>query len=249
MKWLGRIGCAVLVVVFWCAGARGAEPTSQPAVPRTAKVRIVLAGDSTVQASSGWGAAFTRLLSDDVECINYARGGRSSKSFIKEGLWAKCLAAKPDYVLIQFGHNDEPGKAERSTDPQTTYKQYMTQYVDEARAAGIVPVLITSLSRRQFGADGKIHSSLIPYVEVVKEIAAEKKVPLVDLQARSIELYERLGKAECEKELAPRKPSGDVDNTHLTAEGAKVIAPLVADELRKAVPALAVYIKVPTTGE
>jgi lysophospholipase L1-like esterase len=82
-----------------------------------------------------------------------ARGGRSSKSFIAEGLWKKCLDLKPDYVLIQFGHNDQPGHgADRETDPNTTYRQFMTQYVDDARAAGIKPVLITPMSRRQWGA-------------------------------------------------------------------------------------------------
>src|SRR5438874_10660648 len=162
----------IRISLLICALMLGGEPAT-----RSAKVRIVLAGDSTVTAKAGWGAAFEKLLTADVECINLSMGGRSSKSFINEGRWAKCLEIKPDYVLIQFGHNDEPGKGnDRETDPQTTYKQYMSQYVDDARAAGIKPVLITSMARRQFRDDGKIHSSLIPYVDVVKHIAAEKHV-------------------------------------------------------------------------
>src|SRR5262249_41015335 len=102
---------------------------------------------------------------------------------------------------------------------------------------------ITSMARRQFGKDGKIHSTLIPYVEVVKQIAAEKNVPLLDLHSRSIELYEKLGREGSEKELAPRKENGDVDNTHLTASGAKLIALLVADAVRVQVPELAPYLK------
>ena len=216
----------------------------EQATTRSVKLRIVLAGDSTVTGKAGWGAAFTKLLTNEVECINLSMGGRSSKSFINEGRWAKCLELKPDYVLIQFGHNDEPGKGnDRETDPQTTYKQYMTQYIDDARAAGIKPVLITSMGRRQFGKDGKIHSSLIPYVDVVKQIAADKNVPLIDLHARSIELYEKLGKEGCEQQISPKKDTGDYDHTHLNEKGAEMIAPLVADELRKAVPELANYIR------
>jgi lysophospholipase L1-like esterase len=147
-------------------------------------------------------------------------------------------------VLIQFGHNDEPGKgATRQTQPGTSYREFMTRYVEEARKAGMRPVLVTSLARRQFGDDGKIHSSLTPYVEVVKQIAKEKDVPRVDLHARSIELYERLGKAGCEEKLAPRKADGSVDNTHLTAAGVEIIAPLVVEELVKVVPEMKGWVK------
>ena len=106
----------------------------------------------------------------------------------------------------------------------------------------IKPVLITSLSRRDWGDDGKIHSRLEPNVKVVKEIAAEKHVPLIDLHDRSIELYEKLGKDGC-NELSPKKPDGSIDNTHLNAKGSQTIGPIVAEELKKAVPELAPHIK------
>src|SRR5438067_10526752 len=112
----------------------------------------------------------------------------------------------------------------------------MTQYVDEARAAGIKPVLITSLSRRQWGDDGKIHSTLQPWADVVTEIAAEKKVPLIDLHARSIALYEKEGKDEIleispTKNADPTNPNADtsgqaVDGTHLNEKGSKLIGPM-----------------------
>jgi pectinesterase len=232
-----------------------AADTPSAAKPAGKKVRIVLAGDSTVTDKAGWGTGFAKCLTDDVDLINLSRGGRSSKSFIAEGSWKKVLELKPDYVLIQFGHNDQPGHGpDRETDAQTTYRQYMTQYVDEARAAGIKPVLVTSLSRRQWGPDGKIHSTLQPNAEVVKQIAAEKKVPLIDLHARSVELYEKLGK-EAVNKLSPKKtPKGDkaeqaataadaLDGTHLNAKGSDVVGPIVAEELKNAVPELAAYIK------
>ncbi len=215
-------------------------PNGAPA-PRK-KINMVLAGDSTVTDETGWGKGFASCLTPDVNLTNLSRGGRSSKSFIAEGRWKDVLDQKPDYVLIQFGHNDQPGHgAERETDPETTYRKYMNQYVDDARAAGIKPVLVTSLSRRQWGDDGKIHSTLEPNVKVVKQIAAEKHVPLVDLHARSIELYEKLGKEAC-NDLSPKKPDGTIDNTHLNAKGSQMIGPIVADELKKAVPELASYI-------
>ncbi|MFO1476473.1 MAG: rhamnogalacturonan acetylesterase [Verrucomicrobiota bacterium] len=206
------------------------------------KIRIVLVGDSTVTDTNGWGAGFKSLLSDRAECLNVAANGRSSRSYIREGRWTNALALKGDYYLIQFGHNDEPGKGDRSTDPQTTYREFMMRYVDDCRAIGATPVLVTSLVRRQFGPDGKIHSSLVPYVEVVKSIAAEKQVPLVDLHARSLELCEKLGKEQC-LVFSPMKLTNQVDNTHLNAAGSPVFARLVAEELVSAVPALAPCFK------
>lgn len=213
---------------------------------KPAKVRIVLIGDSTVADGSGWGKAFGELLSSEAECINRARGGTSSKSFYDKGNWKQALAQKPDYVLIQFGHNDQPRKGpDRETDPKTTYREYLGRYIDEARAAGAKPILVTSMTRRTFGPDGKIQSTLTPYVEAMKVVAADKKVPLVDLHARSIELAERLGREKV-KAFGPHDPQDPkkLDVTHLSAEGAAATVPLVVDELRKVEPALAKYFDI-----
>jgi hypothetical protein len=120
------------------------------AAGQPAKVRIALAGDSTVTDNAGWGLGFAKSLGDKFEVNNISRGGRASGSFYAEGRWKQILDLKPDYVLIQFGHNDQPGHgADRETDPTTTYRANMTRYVDEAVAAGIKPILVTSISRRQ----------------------------------------------------------------------------------------------------
>ena len=203
------------------------------------RVRIVLVGDSTVAAKSGWGTAFAKLLGPGAECFNEALGGRSSKSFRDEGAWEKAVAHKPAWVLIQFGHNDQPGKGPaRETDPDTTYFANMARYVDEARAAGAKPVLITSMARRTF-ANGRIVTTLTPYVEAVKRVAAEKHVPLVDLHARSIELVEKLGPEGMAEMEPPGKEPGSKDHTHLTERGGEMIAPLIVEELRKVAPDLA----------
>src|ERR1700710_542658 len=110
---------------------------------------IVLVGDSTVNDRTGLGVGFKQFVSDGAVVTNMAQNGRSSKSFRTEGHWATALTLKGDYYLIQFGHNDEPGKGpDRETDPSTTFTENMGRYVDEARAMGAQPILVTSLVRR-----------------------------------------------------------------------------------------------------
>lgn len=210
-------------------------------------IKIVLVGDSTVTDNAGWGLGFKQFLADDAECINTSRGGRSSQSFMTEGRWTNALALKGDYYLIQFGHNNEPGKPGRSTD-MPTFVANMKQYVEDARAIGAKPILVTPLTRRQWDKEhpGKIKSSLAPYAEEVRKIAAEKKVPLVDLQARSIELCESLGPDKC-LEFSPLKTNtgGKIayDGTHLNENGYVRFARLVVEELRKNVAELAPVLR------
>ena len=206
------------------------------------KVRVALAGDSTVAESSGWGPAFAKLLKPEAECLNFALGGQRSKSFRDSGQWKKVLDAKPAFVLIQFGHNDMPGKGPaRETDPKTTYPENMARLVDEARAIGATPVLVTSMARRNF-LKGKIRDELAPWVEAAKKVAAEKKVPLVDLSGRSIELLERIG-PDAAAVFDPKTKDGKPDHTHLSTKGGETMADLIADELRKVEPKLAAWLK------
>ena len=197
------IGLLVLLLhLVWLGVEAGAAPTGH-------KIRIVLVGDSTVTDEAGWGLGFKQLLTDQAECINTAQGGRSSMSFMKEGRWTNALALKGDYYLIQFGHNNQPGKPGRSTD-MPTFISDMTRYVDDARAAGAKPVLVTPLTRRQWdkSSSGKIKSSLAAYADEVKKIAADKKVPLVDLHNRSIELCEKIGREGCNAFSPPKGTNG-----------------------------------------
>ena len=212
--------------------------------PADHKLRVILVGDSTVAEKSGWGTAFIQRLSPDTEGINAARGGQSSKSFLDQGYWKKVLDRKPDWVLIQFGHNDQPGKGpNRETDPETTYRANLIRFVDEARAAGVKPVLVTSMVRRVFQADKKhLRVDLEPYVAAMKKVAEEKQVPLVDLHERSRELVEKLGPdGVIEMEPDGSRP-GTHDGTHLNERGGEMIAPLVIDELHKVAPELAAHL-------
>jgi lysophospholipase L1-like esterase len=200
------------------------------------RVRIVLAGDSTVTDDAGWGRGFGELLHPDkAECINLAKSGRSSRSYRAEGWWEKCLAARPKYLLIQFGHNDQPGKGpERESDHQTAFRDHLRAYLDEARANEILPILVTSLTRRRWKADGKIEPTLAEYAEATRAVAMEKKVPLIDLHSLSIKQCEQLGPIPY-RAFEPMNEKG-ADHTHLNLEGSRAVGPLVAEGLMHEVP-------------
>jgi rhamnogalacturonyl hydrolase YesR/beta-xylosidase/lysophospholipase L1-like esterase len=208
--------------------------------PRT--LRIALAGDSTMTEKSGYGRGLKSYIANDTAFLNAARGGRSSKSYAAEGHWKELLRHKPTYILIQFGHNDVAGKGlDRETD-LPTFRANMARYVDEARAAGATPILITPLTRRFFGADSRIHSDLTAYADQTRSVASEKHVPLIDLHAKSIELLDRLGPS-VGIAMSPLKTDGTIDKTHLNDAGSALIGALMADELRHAIPELAPHIR------
>jgi unsaturated rhamnogalacturonyl hydrolase len=164
---------------------------------------------------SGYGAGLKAHIPSSIAFYNGARGGRSSKSFREEGHWAELLRRKPTQILIQFGHNDQPGKG---ADRETTLDQYranLGRYVDEARAAGATPILVTPLARRG-------SQDLGPWAEATKAVAAEKNVKLIDLYAKSIDLPLSAG---------PVKTDGTIDKTHLNADGSALVGALVAREL------------------
>lgn len=214
-----------------------------PLTASGASVKIALVGDSTVNDEGGWGPGFRASFNSGIEVVNFALNGRSSKSFRAEGHWEPVLAAKPDYVLIQFGHNDGPGKGpERETDPKTTFRENLERYVDEASAGGAKVVLVTSIVRRNFDADGKIkRDSLVPYVEAVRELAAAKNLPLMDLYALTLKQAEDLGPADAAS-LGARAKDGKLDTTHLGPLGRKEIGVIAAHELVRVAPALGQYL-------
>jgi pectinesterase len=243
---LPLLRCALLISCLASLVPVHGAPAATVAAPAP-RVRIVLVGDSTVTDHAGWGLGFRQFVDESrVELINTSQGGRSSMSFIKEGRWEKALALRGDYYLIQFGHNDEPGKPGRSTTVEE-FRDYLNRYVDEARAAGAKPVLVTCLTRRQFDKadDHKINSSLVPRVAIIKDIAAAKHVPLVDLHERSKALCERLGREGCLVFSPSKVVDGKTvpDGTHLNPKGSVMFARLVVEELRAAVPELAPVLR------
>lgn len=205
-------------------------------------VRVALVGDSTVNDEGGWGPAFRASFSHDVQVNNAALNGRSSKSFRDEGHWGPVLAAKPHYILLQFGHNDNPGKGpDRQTDPSTTYRGNMIRYIDEAKAAGAIPILVTSIVRRNFDAPFHVtRDALVPYVEELRKLAAEQNVALIDLYSFTLAQSEKLGQAGAIA-LGRKDEQGKQDNTHLGPQGQFEIGSMAATEFVRLAPALKPY--------
>ncbi len=228
----------VAVLLSWLAGNLWAQDLHP--------VRVVLVGDSTVNDEGGWGTGFRSYFRPEMDVVNLAKNGRSSKSFRDEGLWAPALTDKPNYILIQFGHNDGPGKgADRETSPETTFRDNMARYVEEARAAGAQPVLVTSIVRRNFGDDGRIkQDSLLPYVEAVRKLAADRKIPLIDLYALTLAQAEKLGPEGC-ADIDARLVDGKRDHTHLGPKGRQEIGVMAAEEFVKLMPAMQNYVALP----
>jgi lysophospholipase L1-like esterase len=210
---------------------------------------VYIAGDSTASTyvsslapRAGWGQALPVFLTSKAVAVNVAKSGASSKSFIDLGRLDHILGLlkKGDYVLISFGHNDEKiDDPARYTEPSTTYKSYLSQYVDKSRAKGAIPVLLTPVERRHFGSAGVISPSHGAYPAAMRELAAAKRVPLVDLTASSTALWNRAGVEGTKKYFMifpagqyPNYPSGSADNTHFQAFGAIEVARLVATALR-----------------
>lgn len=226
-----RAAIAALATGLLGAGAQ-AEP-----------VRVILVGDSTLATRTGYGDALCRRFKPAVACLNMARGGRSSGSFRSEGLWAGVLeqlreAGGQAIVLIQFGHNDQPGKPGRSTDLATEFPANLARYVAEARALGAWPVLVTPLARRSFQS-GVLNNDLRAWADAARAVAAAQQVPLLDLNARSAAAVQAMGETEADTlaEALPGEPR--FDRTHLGPKGADLFACMVAQALPTLLPPMA----------
>ena len=222
----------LLVLLFGCVTTLCAAGTP---------LRLVIIGDSTVceyppeRDCRGWGHYIQDYFKDTVRVINLARSGRSTRTFINEGLWAKTLEEKPDVLLIQFGHNDSHNSDRpEATDAATDFRDYLRRYIDESRAIGTTPILVTPVQRRTYGSDGKLNNSLIIYADAMKAVAAEKKVDVIDLNASSGRLYEQLGPAA--NDIVANAPD---DRTHFNENGARMMAHLVMQELAQIEPRMA----------
>jgi len=210
-------------------------------------LRIAMAGDSTMsdyaldRPDRGWGMYVDTLFEEGtVTVTNFAKPGRSTKTFMQEGIWTKLKASRPDYVFIQFGHNDshEPHLPE-STDADRDYRSYLVQYIQEARAIGAKPILVTPMVRRTFNDDSTLKDNLRPYAESMEAIAKQTATPIIDLHSASWALIEPLGPSEAQRYA--NKPK---DPTHFNETGAKAMAKLVADALPSDLPSQSPLLRI-----
>ena len=218
-------------------------------------------GDSTMaikpnpdeNPERGWAQMLPGFLSGNIALENYAVNGRSTRSFITEGRWEKVLEnlKMGDYVFIQFGHNDQKeNDPKRYTNPHTAYRANLIRFVEDSRAKGAIPVLFTSIVRRNYNENGTLVDTHGDYPVEVRQVAQEYNVPLIDLQYQTELLVESFGQEDSKdlylhykpKEIA-YYPEGKEDDTHLSVLGATHVARLAVASLIQKVPALSVYLK------
>ncbi len=243
-----RIALALLAAVLFAPRAFAKEP-----------ITVFLAGDSTMapkkddkRPETGWGEQLQKHFDEGrVRVDNRALNGRSTKTFIAEGRWQALVdAVKPgDYVLIQFGHNDQP-KRKASHTPPEDFRRNLERFVDEVRAKKATPVLLTPVMRRSFDKAGQFYDTHYEYPDMVRGVAAGRKVALIDMQSESQKVLVKYGPEESRKLFLqlkagenPNYPNGVEDNTHFSPLGADLMAEIAVDRMRKEKLGLAKFLK------
>lgn len=220
---------------------------------------IYLAGDSTMsekkperRPETGWGEMLGEYFKDGIQIENHAQNGRSSRSFIAEKRWETIThkLKKGDVVIIQFGHNDTK-EDDRFSSPKQ-YGENLLKFVRETRAKKARPVLVTPVVRRRFDESGKFYDTHDNYPDVVRNLSSTHKVALLDLhqlsEASLVELGEKKSKSLflwLAKGEHPNYPEGKEDNTHFSSEGARLMAGLIINEIRKSNLSIKQYLKQP----
>ena len=233
-----------------------AEVYSEPAQQETQPIQkvdsrtVYIAGDSTVQTykasyapQQGWGAYLAENMPEGVSVSNHAIAGRSSKSFYDNGRLQTILDAikKDDYLLIQFGINDSASnKAERYAPtcgqvPGTagSFEDYMAKYIEGAKAKGATPIMVTTVIGLKAYKDGKFQTSYGNYCDSMKKLAAYYNIPCIDLNTLMVNHYNSIGYDAAYQYHMVSTGNGSTDMTHFTETGAKAVAKLVADEMKR----------------
>lgn len=229
-------------------------------LPAKKKIRLFIAGDSTASIKevkafpeTGWGMPFVYFWDSTVTVVNKAKNGRSTSSFQKEGLWQSIMeeAGEGDYVFIQFGHNDEVS-TKKSYTTEAEFKANLKKFVAETKHKKAIPVLMTSMARRKFDADGSIVGTHDLYAQITLDLAKEEGVVLFDMDKQTQQLFQRFGAEQSALLFLqlkpgehPNYPQGKEDNTHFNELGARMVAQLVLKEIKNQLPELSTRISQP----
>ncbi|ALT00292.1 GntR family transcriptional regulator [Lacimicrobium alkaliphilum] len=212
--------------------------------------RLHLVGDSTMSdkvnpayPERGWGQLLPGFLSPEVEVINRAANGRSTRRFVNEGRWQALLddLQAGDYVLIQFGHNDQKkSDPERYASVDKDYPAFLRQFIRQVQEKDATPMLASSICRRHFDENGELKLNLADYAQAARMVAKEEQVTFFDLQKLSCDFIQQQGPVNSQPyfiqvpaDLYQKFPEGKTDNTHLTLQGASRIAQLFVRELKR----------------
>jgi lysophospholipase L1-like esterase len=218
-------------------------------------VTVYIAGDSTVTDQSkepyaAWGQMLPRFFQAGVAIANHAESGESLKEFIGEKRLVKIMETiqSGDYLFIQFTHNDQkPGP--NHVDAFTDYKSYLKLYINEARLHGAIPVLVTSMLRRNFGDDAKIVNTLEDFPDAMRQTAKEENVPLIDLNVMSKAFYESMGPEKSVRAFVhypagtyPGQSAELKDDTHFNSYGAYQLAKCIVEGIKADKLGIAKYL-------
>lgn len=225
-------------------------------------VKILMAGDSTMAdkplfkqmvdsltgettdelfLERGWGQLLPEFISEKGSLLNFARNGRSTRTFVEEGLWGELYdqLSPGDLVIIQFGHNDGVITKRSYTNP-AQFRLNFVAFVNEVKAKGGDPILCTPVARRRFNDEGKLEPTHGEYPDIIRSVAAQEKVPLIDMEAlTSLWLQEAgvEGSKQYFHKLPPGVsrlyPEGLDDNTHFNEQGAREVARMFVGEVKK----------------
>ena len=225
------------------------------------EITIFMIGNSTMadkpyddgNPEKGWGQILPLYFKEGVRTENYAVNGRSTKSFLDQGRWAVVKEKiKPgDYIIIEFGHNDAKKEdTTRFADANTTYRWNLKKFIDETREKGGIPILATPIVRRRFDKQGIFYDVHGEYPKVVREVAEEKNVILLDMHSKSEALLIKYGEENSKKLFLhiepgeyPSLPYGKTDDTHFSPTGAFRMCDLAVEEIKLKVPQLATFLK------
>lgn len=253
---------ALWIICLGLPAMTHASNTNSNAVPETgilspqaataqspARASLHLVGDSTMATKTnlayperGWGQLLPEFMLPSLSIVNHAANGRSTLRFLNEGRWQLLLTELKagDYVLIQFGHNDQKkDDPSRYAAVDSTYPQLLRQFIRQVRQQQAHPMLATPICRRSFTAEGQLENNLHPYADAMRQVATELQVPLFDLNQQSCAFLSTLGPEQSQAffiqvppGLYQQFPAGKVDNTHLTLQGASWIAQLFIRDLQ-----------------
>ncbi len=213
---------------------------------------VHLMGDSTMadkdikggaNPERGWGMMFPGFVDSGVKVVNYAQNGRSTKSFIDDGLWDKVKAALApgDYVIIQFGHNDsKESDPKRYAPAYGAYQENLRLFVRTALEAGAHPVLLTPVARRWFKSAGLDRGCHGDYPDAMKQVASELGVPVIDITKATLDWLEGLGDEASRQYFMIS--TGKDDNTHTVASGARKVTEIIADSIKVRLPELGAHL-------
>jgi lysophospholipase L1-like esterase len=223
----------------------------------TKATTIFLAGNSTVvdqdkEPWASWGQMIPSFFEPKNICIaNYAESGEALTSFKSAKRLQKILSLmkQGDYLFIEFGHNDQKQKGE-GIGAFTSYKSDLKYYISEVKKKGGIPVLVTSMHRRNFDSTGHINNTLGNYPEAVRQTATEENITLIDLNTMSKIMYEAWGPEKSIKAFVhypantfPNQDKKLEDNTHFNTYGAYEIARCIVQSIKINKLPVAKYLK------